>query len=90
MSSVDWLMIEPSMDEEFLLERDARRILQDENHTEVAELCAALLKQNWYQTQVIKKSIGKIGELESKIICMENKVIQKKAKSFWNLAFFNN
>ncbi len=81
-------MIEPSIDEEFFLERDARSILMDENHEAVAELCATLLKQNWYQTQVIKKSIGKISELETKIICMENKVIQKKTKSFWDLVFF--
>lgn len=87
LEKIDWLNVEPSIEEELRLEQDARKVLKEDDHQAVAEFCAVLLKQNWYQTQVIKKTIGRIGELEAKLICIENKVKQKKTNHFLNFLF---
>ena len=63
--NLNWTIVQPSLEQELRLESDARAVLEDDNHEEVAKLCSVLLKQNWYQGQVIKQSIGRIEELEA-------------------------
>ena len=71
MGWAKWLVVEPSLEEELALERDARAVLEDENHEEIALLCSTLLKQNWYQQRIIKQSIERICEMEAKLITLE-------------------
>ena len=85
MGPVDWLLVEPTLEEELSLEKEARRILNETDHKAVAEICAVLVRQNWYQTQIIKKSIGRVGELEGKLLAIEDK--KKKTRSVWDLVF---
>ena len=85
MGPIDWLLVEPTLEEELSLEKESRRILNETDHKAVAEICAALVRQNWYQTQVIKKSIGRVGELEGKLLAIADE--QKKTRSVWDLVF---
>ena len=68
---VDWLIVQPSMEQELKLEVEERAILISDDHKETAELCASLWRQNWYKDEVLKNCLGKIGELEGKIVQME-------------------
>ncbi len=49
--NLNWTIVQPSLEQELRLESDARAVLEDDNHEEVAKLCSVLLKQNWYQGQ---------------------------------------
>ena len=75
-----WLTVEPSVEEAFQLESDSRAIMEDEDHKSVSQLCAALLKQTWYQQRIIKQSIERICELEAKVITLD----RPKRKSWWS------
>ena len=59
------------MEQELKLEVEERAILVSDDHKETAELCASLWRQNWYKDQVLKNCLGRIGELEGKIVQME-------------------
>ena len=63
------LLVEPTLEEELALEKDARAILEDDDHEAIALMCSTLIKQNWYQQRIIKQSVEKICELEAKLIC---------------------
>ena len=49
---------------------------------------STLLKQNWYQQQVIKQSVERICELEAKLICLEP--VPKRKKRRWFGLFSSN
>ena len=66
-----WLVVEPSLEQELALETDSRAVLEDDDHESIALLCSTLVKQNWYQQQIIKQSVERICELEAKLICLE-------------------
>ena len=55
-----WLVVKPSLEQELQLETDSRAVLEDEDHESIAALCSTLLKQNWYQQQVINHSVERI------------------------------
>jgi hypothetical protein len=59
------------MEQELKLEVEERAILVSDDHKETAELCASLWRQNWYKDEVLKNCLGRIGELEGKIVQME-------------------
>ena len=84
MAWADWLVVKPSLEQELQLETDSRAIIEDDNHAEVAKLCATLNKQNWYQQQIIKQSIGRIGELEAMLACMEPTRTKPKPQPWWS------
>ena len=83
-----WLVVEPTLEQELQLEADSRAVLKDEDHKSIALLCSTLLKQNWYQQQIIKQATAHILELEAKIECYDfldelTKEKEEKASSFW-------
>tara|TARA_R100000458_G_C8270013_1_gene244759 strand:- start:736 stop:1059 length:324 start_codon:yes stop_codon:yes gene_type:complete len=72
MGFANWMVVAPSLEQEFQLEYDAKAIIEDNKHKEIAELCARLHKQNWYQQQIIKQATGHIQELEAKMACVDH------------------
>ena len=68
---VDWLIVEPSLEQELKLELEERAILISDDHKETAMLCASLWRQNWYKDEILKNCLGRIGELEGKLVQME-------------------
>jgi len=71
MGFADWMVVAPSLEQEFQLESDTKAILQDTEHEEIAELCAKLNKQVWYQQQLIIQATDHIRELEAKMACVD-------------------
>ena len=76
---VDWLIVEPSLEQELKLELEERDILLSDDHQETANLCASLWRQNWYKDEILKNCLGRIGELEGKLVHME----MQKSSSCW-------
>ena len=84
MAFADWMVVEPTLEQELELEKQAWCIMQDDDHEEIAKLCAQLTKQTWYQQQIIKQSVAQVVELEAKLICMQNPVPQPK-RPWWRI-----
>lgn len=63
-----------SMEEEFEIETEIRRILNLEDINELKILSALLMKQNACQTHVILESVKKINQLESRIKTLQKRV----------------
>ena len=78
MEFAEWLVYKPSIDEEFELEKTSRCILADEDHQEVARLCAVLSKQNFYQQKILEQTVRHVAELEAIIAAWEEPEIIKK------------
>tara|TARA_Y100001963_G_scaffold146878_1_gene222450 strand:+ start:716 stop:997 length:282 start_codon:yes stop_codon:yes gene_type:complete len=68
-----WLIVEPTLEQELQLEADALAIMEEKDPLVVSSLCAALSKQVWYQKQIISQSIGRVAELEARLISKEIK-----------------
>ena len=71
MAWAEWMIVEPTLEQELKLESESRAILEDDNHEEIAKLCAALSKQTWYQQRLIDQTVKRVAELEAMLICQE-------------------
>lgn len=85
MNYADWMVIAPTLEEELRLETDARAIMEDDKPKEIAELCARLSKQTWYQQKLIEQAVSHILELEAKVACLElvDEIQKEKRKPWW-------
>ena len=68
---LDFLIIEKSPEQEFMLEWDTRQLLKCEDREELAAICVNLYQQNWAKDQIIKNCLGRIGDLEGHSIKMQ-------------------
>jgi hypothetical protein len=64
MSWGQWMVVEFSVEEELRIERQARTVLHCGDSVEVAKLCASLVKQNAYLSQLVRQATGHITQLE--------------------------
>tara|TARA_B100000131_G_scaffold275362_1_gene277945 strand:- start:329 stop:601 length:273 start_codon:yes stop_codon:yes gene_type:complete len=66
--SFKWLSLKQTKEEEFRIEVETREILNSEDVEEIRLLCATLYKENWAKDQILKSCLGRIGELEGKLL----------------------
>jgi hypothetical protein len=64
MSWGQWMVVEFSIEEELRIESQARTVLHCGDSEEVAKLCASLVKQNAYLSQLVRQATGHITQLE--------------------------
>jgi len=64
MSWGKWMVVAPSLQQELELEKSIRCILASDDAAKVQSLCGSLLRQNWYQQQLIRQATGHIAKLE--------------------------
>ena len=67
MPLAQWLIVQPSLEEELTLEKDVREVLNNEDHEDIKKLCAVLLKQSFYRSRVLNQAVAKIDELEKEM-----------------------
>lgn len=60
----EWMVINPSLQEELELEKTIRCVTANGDDDKVRQLCASLLRQNWFQQQLIRQATGHIAKLE--------------------------
>lgn len=65
LNSFDWMVVQPSLSEQFILERSIREIEDCDNIDVLSQLCVAMARQNWHQGKLLKQAVGHISELES-------------------------
>lgn len=91
MAWADWMVVSPTLEEELKLEWDARSIMEDEDHKDIAKLCAQLSKQNWYQQKLMEQAVAHIMELEAKIAASEmvDEILKEKKQPWikWKTLF---
>ena len=67
MPLAQWLIVQPSLEEELTLEKDVREVLNNEDNEDIKKLCAVLLKQSFYRSRVLNQAVKRIDELEKKM-----------------------
>jgi len=62
--SMEWMVVEQSLEEELTLERSIREIEDCENIDVLSQLCVAMARQQWHQGKLLKQAVGHIAGLE--------------------------
>lgn len=59
-----WMVYEISLNEELKLEHAIREVSAHPDIDRVRKLCAQLMRQNYYQQQLLANAVGRISQLE--------------------------
>ena len=62
--SMQWMVVEQSLEEELTLERSIREIEDCENIDVLSQLCVAMARQQWHQGKLLRQAVGRIAGLE--------------------------
>lgn len=62
--SMQWMVIEQSLEEELTLERSIREIEDCENIDVLSQLCVAMARQQWHQSKLLKQAVEHIAFIE--------------------------
>ena len=63
--SMEWMVVEQSLEEELTLERSIREIEDCENIDVLSQLCVAMARQQWHQGKLLKQAVGHIALMEA-------------------------
>jgi len=73
LNSFDWMVVEPSLSEQFVLERSIREIEDCDNIDVLSQLCVAMAKAQWHQARLLKQAVGHIALLDAVLYGGEQK-----------------
>ena len=59
------MVVQPSLSEQFVLERSIREIEDCDNVDVLSQLCVAMAKAQWHQARLLKQAVGHIALLEA-------------------------
>ena len=59
-----WMVVNLTLEEQLEIEKQVRCALAHHDSQSVAKLCASLIRQNAYQSRLIKQATGHIAEIE--------------------------
>jgi len=65
LNSFDWMVVEPSLSEQFVLERSIREIEDCDNIDVLSQLCVAMAKAQHHQTRLLRQAVGHIALLDA-------------------------
>ena len=65
LNSFDWMVVEPTLSEQFILERSIREIEDCDNIDVLSQLCVAMAKAQFYQARLLKQAVGHIALLDA-------------------------
>lgn len=80
------MTVEPSLEEELMVERQVRAVHSHADAKEIAELCATLIKQTHYQQKLLGQAVKRIMELEIIDECTEDEG-EPEPSSWWRNIF---
>ena len=66
--SMEWMYISQTLEEELSLEQAVRELEGCDDAVALSQICAAMARQNWHQSRLLRQAVERIAELES-IIC---------------------
>jgi len=64
---MDWMIIDPSLEQKLNLECTCRRVHEEKDVDHLQSLCVALIKQNWHQSILLKQAVQHIASLDKAI-----------------------
>jgi hypothetical protein len=76
---MQWMVVDLSLEEQLVIESQARIALHHPDKDEVAKLCNTLIKQNAYQAKLLKQAINHIASLEA------NLQLKQLRRPWWKL-----
>jgi hypothetical protein len=59
-----WMVVELSLEEQLEIEKSVRCAMASSDHQSIAKLCGALIRQNDYQTRLLKQATAHIAQIE--------------------------
>ena len=62
--SMEWMIVEQSLEEELMVERTVREINDCDDFDAVKNVCTALVRQNWHQSKMLKQAVGRIAVMD--------------------------
>ena len=62
---MDWLIVEPTLEQKLTLECTCRGIMEQTDLEQMQALCVALTKQNWHQGMILKQAVQHIAQLDA-------------------------
>jgi|TARA_Y100000015_G_C2360612_1_gene75045 hypothetical protein len=65
---MDWMIIEPSLEQRLNLECTCRRVSEETDVDHLQSLCIALIKQNWHQSILLKQAVERIAALDKAML----------------------
>lgn len=65
MSWAEWMVVNPTMEQELQIEKNARIPLLHDDAGQVRELCSKLIRQSAMQEILLRQALGRIMELEA-------------------------
>lgn len=65
MGWADWMIVNPTLEEELSLERQVRDIESCPDLDALQKVCGSLVRQNWHQTKLLKQAVGRIAEIDA-------------------------
>lgn len=60
----EWMVVSPSLQQQLELEKTVRDVTSHQDVERVRNLCASLMRQNYYHQLLIKQATGHIAKLE--------------------------
>ena len=69
------MSVEPSLEEELMIERQVRAVHSHADAKEIAELCSTLIRQTHHQQKLLGQAIKRIMELEIIDECEDEKPV---------------
>lgn len=81
MSWAEWMVVNPTMEQELQIEKNARIPLQHHDADQVRELCSKLVRQSAIQEILLKQALGRIMELEA----IEMASSRERRRPWWRL-----
>ena len=72
MSWNEWMVFNPTLEEQLTIEKQARAALSHDNEQQVRELCASLIKQNFANQTLLNQALRRIIELETIGECLQS------------------
>jgi len=64
---MEWMIIDPSLEQKLNLECTCRRVHEEKDVDHLQSLCVALIKQNWHQGILLKQAVERIASLDTAI-----------------------
>ena len=61
----EWMLVELTTEQKFTIEKQARALLESKD---AGSLAAALLKQTYYQQQLLQQAVNEIARLECELM----------------------
>lgn len=83
MSWGEWMVVRLSVEEELKLEQTVRELQYQIGNEKVSKLCGSLLKQTYFQQQLIKQAVHHIATLEMERELSSRTVRRRRLAQVW-------